>query len=78
MHLQQIAELPITRTWNVIWEIPYIFNPYDTTLYVLEAVSTSVRTLAEAQMQSAAAVAARKLGYNAMKDKQRDYVLWWH
>jgi len=42
---------------------------------VLEAVSTGVPALAEAQIQSAAVVAARKLGYDAMKDQQRDYVL---
>ena len=43
--------------------------------YVLEAVSTGVLALAEAQIQRAAAVAAWKLSYDAMKDKQRDYVL---
>jgi len=42
---------------------------------MLEAVSTGVPALAEVEIQSAAIVAARKLGYDAMKDKQRDYVL---
>ena len=42
---------------------------------MLEVVSAGVPALAEAQIQSAAAVAAWKLGYDAMKDKQRDYVL---
>ena len=69
-----VADCRVANYTHVECNLTNTIHIYPPQYYVLEAVSTGV-PLADTQIQSAAAVAVRKLGYDAMKDKQRDYVL---